>query len=277
MYRRLFGELLDYILVFLLILDTNTVYSSSSDKNFHIPENTGGSGGFSRGVEEGIKLDCDFLFLADDDAYAEPDVFEKLNRVYQNLMDKRISALCTAILNHGRYEIGHRCRIKKRLFRVKKVSIDEAFYQEEYFPVNTLSFVGVAVKKDAAVHAGIPKKEYFIWNDDVEYSLRLLKEGHIYCIPSSVMHHDVIYNQSSSWKEYYGTRNWIDLIRNHYPKRYFYFVVIERYIKQCSFLAFLFRKRDKAFRKMSLEAIQDAVNSRLGKNEKYLPTKRMIK
>lgn len=40
MYRRLFGELLDYILVFLLILDTNTVYSSSSDKNFHIPEIT---------------------------------------------------------------------------------------------------------------------------------------------------------------------------------------------------------------------------------------------
>ena len=65
----------------------------------HCEKNTGGSGGFSLGVEKGLKLDCDFLFLADDDAYAEPDMLENLEKGYLSLPEKKISAICTAILN----------------------------------------------------------------------------------------------------------------------------------------------------------------------------------
>ncbi len=46
----------------------------------HNEKNTGGSGGFSRGVEEALNLDCDYMFLADDDAYAEPQVLEELHK-----------------------------------------------------------------------------------------------------------------------------------------------------------------------------------------------------
>lgn len=238
-----------------------------------LSENTGGSGGFNRGMEEGLKLDCDFLFLADDDAYAEPDVFEQLNRAYQNLMDKRISALCTAILNHGRYEVSHRCLIKKGPFRASlKFSAPED-YQQDYFKVDILTFVGAAISKEAAIAIGLPKKEYFIYFDDTEYSLRLKDAGDIYCVTSSVMHHDIENDRRSSWKDYYDTRNWIDMIHTHFSNRYYYTAIIEKYIRRCTILALIFRNRNKEHRKMCLDAISDAVNLRLGKNEKYMPKK----
>lgn len=238
-----------------------------------LSENTGGSGGFARGVEEGLKLDCDFLFLADDDAYAEPDVFEQLNIAYHNLKDKNISALCTAILNHDKYEVGHRCWIKKGVFCASLKFSTPENYQQDYFKVDILTFVGAAISKEAAKAIGLPKKEYFIYFDDTEYSLRLKDVGNIYCVTSSVMHHDIENDRRSSWKDYYDTRNWIDTIHTHFSKRYYYTAVIEKYIRRCTILASIFRNRSKEHRKMCLEAINDAVNLRLGKNEKYMPKK----
>lgn len=75
--------------------------SLASDKYekivIRLPENTGGSGGFSCGVEEGMKLDCDFLFLAYDDAYAESNMLENLEKGYQSIEKKEeVSAICTS-------------------------------------------------------------------------------------------------------------------------------------------------------------------------------------
>lgn len=238
-----------------------------------LSENTGGSGGFNRGMEEGLKLDCDFLFLADDDAYAEPDVFEKLNMAYQNMTDKRISALCTAILNHDKYEVGHRCLIKKGPFRVSLKFSTPKEYRQDNFKVDVLTFVGAAISKEAAKAIGLPKKEYFIYFDDTEYSLRLKAVGEIYCVSSSVMHHDIGKDRRSSWKDYYDTRNWIDMIHMHFSKRYYYVAIIEKYIRRCTVLASIFRSRSKEHRRMCRDAIKDAVNLRLGKNEKYMPKK----
>ena len=237
----------------------------------HCEENTGGAGGFSLGLEEGVKLDCDFLFLSDDDAYAETDMLEQLEKGYHQIKGEKISAICTSVLNHGQYDLGHRCYMQKKGGRVFLKYSTPDFYQNGPFRVNILTFVGAAVKKEVVSRVGLPLKEYFIWYDDTEYCHRLLKEGNIYCMPTSVMHHDVKRNRTPSWKDYYGTRNWLDMIRRHYPKRFFYFAVIEKYLKRASVLSSLFRKRDKKYRKMSLDAIKDAVQYRLWKNEKYMP------
>lgn len=242
-----------------------------------LPENTGGSGGFSRGIEEGSKLDCDFLFLADDDAYAESDMLENLEKGYQAIENKeKVSAICTSVVNCGVYEFSLRCFMKKGILRTKLIFSNNEHYKKERFQVDVLTFAGAAIKKSAAQKIGIPLKEYFIYFDDCEYSLRLINEGPIYTIPSSIMHHDVgqVKNYLSTWKGYYDTRNWIDMIHRHFPKRYYYFAVVEKYLKQCSVLAAIFRNRSREHRKMHGEAVRDAMHCKLGKNEKYLPDKK---
>ncbi|WP_187115192.1 glycosyltransferase [Clostridium tyrobutyricum] len=240
-------------------------------KVIHMSENLGGSGGFSRGVEEASKLDCDFMFLADDDAYAEPDMLKELKKAYASCNNQKVAALCTAIYNYNEHEIMHRCVIKQGLYNVKFVGMSEENYKKDLFEVDILSFVGAAIKKDIVQRIGLPKKEYFIYFDDSEYCMRIRREGHIYCVPKSIMHHDVGHDRRSSWKDYYDTRNWIDLVKNYFPKRNYYGAIVKMYFKRCSILATIFRKRDKNHRKMCMVAIHDAIYGKLGVNGVYKP------
>lgn len=107
----------------------NSIASDKYEKIVvRLQENTGGSGGFNRGVEEGMKLECDFLFLADDDAYAEPDMLENLEKGYRSI-DKKdsVSAICTSVMNHGEYDINHRCKIKfGKILRRHRIKIERS-------------------------------------------------------------------------------------------------------------------------------------------------------
>ncbi len=233
------------------------------------PYNGGAPWGYMCGLVEGMKLDCDFLFTADDDAYPEKEMLERLEEGYIALSDKNVSVLCTSVLNRGEYDTSHRERLKKGLLKVGVSRVAEEIYRQKAFSIDIFSWVGAAIKREAAVKTGLPIKDYFMHFEDVEYSLRVGKKGAIYCIPHSIMHHDNdgINDSKVLWKHYYDTRNWIDLVRRHFPRRYYYVAVLEQYLKHCTILAVIFRNRSKGYRKMCMAAIQDAVKNRLGKIE----------
>lgn len=235
----------------------------------NLPENLGGSGGYCVGMMRALRFDCDFIFLADDDAYAESDMLEELKRGYESLEKKSVVAICSAVMNGEEYT--HRSRILKSAVRFKSARVPKEEYGAHYFTLDLLTFVGAAIKKSIAQEVGLPLSEYFICFDDHEYSLRLRRKGEIYCIPNSVIHHDVGEERLQGWKSYYDTRNWIDMIRRHYPKRYYYFAIVDRYVRRASFLAYVVKRRTKAYRRMNWHAIKDAVNKRLGKCSLYGP------
>lgn len=242
----------------------------------HNKQNLGGSGGFSVGVEEALKLDCDYMFLADDDAYAEPKVLEELHKAdtYLNKKQANIAALCTAIYNGSERELSHRCIVRQGLFNVKLDWIQEKAYLKNIFRVDIFTFVGACIKKSVVKKIGLPKSQYFIYYDDAEYCMRIRQYGEIYCVPNSIMHHDIGHDRRSSWKDYYDTRNWIDLVKSYFPKRNVFGTVVKMYIKRCSILAKLFRNRDRKHRYMCWIAIQDGLNGRLGIHESYNPEMR---
>lgn len=238
-------------------------------------ENLGGSGGYALGIKNACDLDSEFIFLADDDAMADVDMLAKLEKGYSFLKKnniKNISALCTAIFNYDKHEYLHRCLVKSGAFGVKFVGVPEEEYSRKYFRVDILTFVGACISKKAIEQIGNVKTEYFIYFDDSEYSMRLNKIGNIYCIPNSIMHHDVGKSGNiESWKSYYDTRNWIDLVKNYYSKKLLYCTVIKMYLKRCSFLAVIARNRSKKYRKMCKKGIKDGLEGNLGLDSKYKP------
>lgn len=239
-------------------------------------KNLGGSGGFALGIKEASSFDCEFLFLADDDAMAEPDMLEKLNKGYVTLLNAgktNISAFCTAIYNFDKHEYLHRCKVKKGLFGIKFFGIPEKYYNRQFFQVDILTFVGACISKSAIKVIGNVKTDYFIYYDDSDYSMRLNQVGDIYCIPASVMHHDIGNNRIASWKAYYDTRNWINLVKNYFSKYELFCTIFKTYIKRCSIVAKIARDRSKKFRKMCLKAIKDGLNDNLGINNEYKPGK----
>lgn len=239
----------------------------------HNEQNLGGSGGFSRGVEEALKLDCDYMFLADDDAYAETKVLEELHKADTYLKKKQVNvaALCTAIYNGANRELSHRCIVKQGVFNVKFDWVPEQVYSKRLFKVDIFTFVGAYIKKSVVEKIGLPKTQYFIYYDDAEYCMRIREYGEIYCVPGSIMHHDIGNDRRSSWKDYYDTRNWIDLVKAYFPKRNVFGTAVKMYFKRCSILAKIFRNRDREHRHMCWIAIHDGLSGRLGIHEVYRP------
>ncbi len=176
-----------------------------------LPENIGGSGGFHAGTKAAQELEADWIWLADDDAYPDTTALQELESFLQRHSDlaESASALCTKVYDDSGIAIGHRCRVKKNLLGAFEIPVAAAEYEKEYFSLDVYSFVGAIVKKEALLKAGLPNKDFFIYEDDVEHSLRMKKQGDILCVPACQVFHSGNSNMSreASWRDYYTTRN----------------------------------------------------------------------
>lgn len=239
-------------------------------------KNLGGSGGFYLGMKKALKLDFDFIFLADDDAFADKDSLLKLCECYQKMDNKnKISGLCSEVINIGKVDVHHRRRIKKGMFMLHEITVPIEEYENDSFEIDEFTFVGALIKKSVIERIGLPERNYFIHYDDTEYAIRMRKYGKIICVPSSVMYHNTGFSDSITWKDYYGTRNQLDLIKKHYESRYYYSAVAVIFCKKASLLAKIYKGRTDKERRMFKQAIKDARNNKLGISEIYKPGTRI--
>lgn len=190
-------------------------------------ENLGGSGGFYTGLERAFSLEADWIWVSDDDAFPEEDA---LKEAYSYLTEHEaelegISAICGAVINDGKIDIAHRKNMYSRGVKVIEQLIPEEDYLKPEFELNAFSYVGTIISKAKMAEVGFTQKEYFIWWDDTEHSLRLAKAGRIICVPAIRIEHNVPGgNGKFGWKNYYGYRNAADLYKRHFTKMcYHYF------------------------------------------------------
>ncbi|MBR2706489.1 MAG: glycosyltransferase [Mogibacterium sp.] len=232
-------------------------------------KNLGGAGGFALGIKRALDTDCDYIFIADDDAFPDIHMLEALINVVDEKNNENIAAYCTTVINNGKIDTMHRRRLIKKLgFVIKDVPVDEDEYKKELFELDYLTFVGALIKKKTIERIGLPRVDYFIREDDTEYSLRLGHCGGILCVTKSVMNHNTG-TTSKLWLDYYTIRNNLINIKNNFGTSYYYYAMLVWYIKRCSFLARIIKHRTKKYRCMCKQAIKDAENNTLGFNELY--------
>ena len=129
----------------------------------HTDKNLGGAGGFSLGIKKALEFDCDYVFLADDDAVPYTDMFEKLLEFDGKIeQEEQVAALCTSVIDRFGFSSVQRGRVKKGLFYIGRKNIKESETQKEFFQVDYLTFVGAFVKRKTIEKIGLPITEYFI-------------------------------------------------------------------------------------------------------------------
>jgi rhamnopyranosyl-N-acetylglucosaminyl-diphospho-decaprenol beta-1,3/1,4-galactofuranosyltransferase len=149
-----------------------------------LEENRGGAGGFSEAVRRGRELDCEWLWLMDDDAEPAPDSLERLLDAPE-AADPKVVALAPKVeYASGSLDLTQRGHFKRRLRY-----LGEAAYANGNAEIGYTSFVGSLLRTSAARALEPPRAEFFVWGDDVEYSLRLRDRGHIRLVPGSVVLH----------------------------------------------------------------------------------------
>ncbi len=170
-----------------------------NDKNYiiiNLSENTGGAGGFYSGLKKAYDDGNDYIWGMDDDAY--PDCNALKNLIYNyNIIDENCS-------------LWSNCN-------------GDVDFTDDYKIVNSWMFVGFFTTKEIIGKVGFPRKDFFIFFDDVEYCNRIISNGYkVYKIKDSIIEHKDSYSNLLSkkilikviqipdfkdWKMYYYVRN----------------------------------------------------------------------
>ncbi len=180
----------------------------------HLPENVGGAGGFSAGMRRGYEMGADFVWIFDDDGYPEPDALAKLvdgfNTAVQEL-GPDVPYACSMV----KFIDGTICEMNNPVPTWDWGRL-QALGHNNLVMVTSASFVSVLVPRWIMEAYGLPYKEYFIWFDDAEYTLRITKVCPGVEVLDSVVMHDMgankgvnfsMIDEKNAWKFAYGVRN----------------------------------------------------------------------
>ena len=237
------------------------------------PKNLGGSGGFYMGLKRASELDADWIWVSDDDVYPCPTALETGVRYIDKLdtEDSRLAAVASKVVTGGKIDKMHRRHINQTWLYAKEHYCEEEEYDSEYFEIDILSYAGSIISRKAIKEVGLPEKNFFIWFDDSEHSMRLRKYGKLYCVPALEIEHDVEQEyggKNVTWKDYYGLRNELIMFKRHYPKRTFVIKVIKKLIRTTG----MYLKKDTRIRAtLFYAAIRDGVAGRMGVHPVYRP------
>lgn len=234
-----------------------------------LDKNYGGSGGFYYGMKKADELGFDWLWIADDDAYLDHDCFELLEKEIHD--NPNLKAICSQVNNANGIDFAHRRLIKKGRLYPKEVDSDSESYTKNKFSINLFSFVGTALNKEVVEQCGFPRKDFFIWFDDTEYSYRVNEKFNIECFPLIKVFHDDIQKgvkNTISWKTYYGERNRLETFRLHFSKREFSWYLL-RY-KLAMIKSYFTNHKLYMCKK---DALYDFCRNRFGISDKYKPGK----
>lgn len=258
-----------------------TDYCSLNHKQFNpilitSKENLGGSGGFYLGEKKAMEQNADWVMVADDDAYAAPDMVEQFYKYVKTHDVNKTAAVCAAVYNSDMSINTYHRRVisihKHSLFNSHGVNNKE--YTKDMFNIDLTSYVGSFLNIKALNKVGMVNPNFFIYHDDTEHSLRLKKYGTLVTVPLIQIIHDDENNTNTAgksiahWKLYYLKRNHMHMLIKHFPQ-----CVIKDYVFQlrCTIGAWLHHPQMNIYEKIERDAMWDAFWHRMGKSKKYHP------
>lgn len=158
-----------------------------------LARNTGGAGGFAAGIAHALRLKADLIWLMDDDTIATPGALEALLAVRsaqstgQSTGQRCSPALVASrvVWTDGRDHPMNTPRPRPGV-RTAWRSAAEAV---GCVPIRSASFVSVLIDAGAVREEGLPIADYFLWNDDFEFTARLLRRRTGLLCPASVVVH----------------------------------------------------------------------------------------
>ena len=148
--------------------------------------NTGGAGGFAVGLTRALALHADWVWLMDDDTVPQRSALQELIRVRQNYRDHGLVLIASKVVwTDGRDHPMNTPRPKPGVRDAER----EAAALVDCLPIRSASFVSILIDAGEVRRRGLPMADYFLWNDDFEFTTRLLRHRRgLYCPPSVVVH-----------------------------------------------------------------------------------------
>ena len=164
-----------------------------------LQHNTGGAGGFAVGMERALTHAPDLVWLLDDDTVPTPGAAAELVRVWEQYAataGRRPAVLASRVVwTDGRDHPMNTPRAKPGAGQRETAAADEV----GAMPIRSASFVSIMCDAEAVRARGLPLADYFLWNDDFEYSTRLIRGSvGLYCPDSVVVHKTKVFGSTDA-------------------------------------------------------------------------------
>jgi rhamnopyranosyl-N-acetylglucosaminyl-diphospho-decaprenol beta-1,3/1,4-galactofuranosyltransferase len=189
-----------------------------------LARNSGGAGGFAAGLALALDGGADLIWLMDDDTVPEPGALSALLTARQRLTAQapppaRPPALVASrvLWTDGREHPMNTPRPKPFAAKAERRAAAAA----GCVPIRSASFVSVLVDAAECRSRGLPRADYFLWNDDFEFTTRLLRGNTGLLCPASVVVHKTSTFGSTDVdpgdRFFYEVRNKIWMFRDRAP------------------------------------------------------------
>jgi glycosyltransferase involved in cell wall biosynthesis/GT2 family glycosyltransferase len=180
----------------------------------HLQVNTGPAGGFSKGFERALQSGLEYVWTLDDDCVPEPDALEVL---LQTLVSFPKESRPRLLSSYVIWKDGTAHPMNRPVFGISWRQRERWARRDGLASVRATSFVSTLISLQSVAEHGLPWAAYYFWNDDVEYTARLLRDAQGYAVPNSkVMHlssRPYVPLDDRSGRYFYEVRNKLWMVR----------------------------------------------------------------
>lgn len=170
---------------------------------FPMQKNVGGAGGFSFGINKAYEAGMDWIWILDDDTYATPNTLSAIyNIISNNKFDNKIFASSVFWKN------GYIHPMNYPTIKWKPYDLFHNMVDNRLIPIRHTSFVSLVISSECVKKYGLPYSDYFIWNDDAEYTARIMRQNNGCLVLDS--------------KVYHLTKTFQDNVYEAIPKKFFF-------------------------------------------------------
>lgn len=149
-------------------------------------ENLGGAGGFAAGIARAVAThQADLVWVMDDDTIPTPGALEALLAARKSYPGTPAILASRAVWSDGREHPMNTPRSRPGASR-DLVAAAQAIGTRQ---IRSASFVSILLDARAVWEDGLPEADFFLWNDDFEYTARLLRHRVGLFVPASEVLH----------------------------------------------------------------------------------------
>jgi rhamnopyranosyl-N-acetylglucosaminyl-diphospho-decaprenol beta-1,3/1,4-galactofuranosyltransferase len=178
-----------------------------------LERNEGGAGGFHEGMRYAVQRGFDWLWVMDDDTVPTPQALERLLEARDGLDGlPSPSMLASKVL----WSDGSMHPMNHPGANLLDMDVVARGLELGALPIRWSTFPSLLVSRGAIERHGLPRKGFFIWSDDIDFTARILRHEPGYLVASSVAYHNTPTPQQP-WQGgerfYYAVRNSLFILR----------------------------------------------------------------
>ena len=184
-----------------------------------LTRNTGGAGGFAYGMARALDGAADLIWLMDDDTVPEPGALDAMLAARGRYPGRPPALVASCVVwTDGRAHPMNTPRTKPFASKADWLAAGKAGCT----PIRSASFVSVLVDAGECRRRGLPQADYFLWNDDFEFTTRLLRGNTgLLCPASVVVHKTATFGSTNTdpgqQRFFYEVRNKIWMLKTRAP------------------------------------------------------------